>query len=167
MVVKTPLAVRFWAKVDKTTSPDGCWLWMGGKDKPWNDKMTSGYGRFSAHLKQVGAHRVSWELTNGPIPEGLEVLHHCDNPPCVRPAHLFLGTQSDNLFDAVKKGRACQAVGEERPHKLTLIQVREILSSSLIQQDIANKFGVARQTISDIRLGKRWVKALKRGENVH
>lgn len=91
-----PFEERFWAKVDKG---DGCWEWTGGR-------ANRGYG----HVEPVrgqnrSAHRVSWELTNGPIPDGLWVLHRCDNPPCVRPSHLFLGTHADNMRDMEAKGR--------------------------------------------------------------
>jgi hypothetical protein len=102
------LAKRFWAKVKK----DGpipshvpelgpCWVWIGSPDK-------HGYGLLFVAFphRYVPAHRVSYELNVGPIPEGLFVLHRCDNPPCVRPDHLFLGTKSDNSRDMHQKGRA-------------------------------------------------------------
>lgn len=94
-----PLEERFWAKVQKS---EACWVWRGTIDA-----RTGGYGRFrpDGHGRQVRAHRVSWELANGPIPEGMHVLHRCDNPPCVRPDHLFLGTNRDNIADRVAKGR--------------------------------------------------------------
>lgn len=76
----------------------GCWIWTG-------HIRTNGYGAMSIKSKLQYAHRISWELHNGPIPEGLFVLHKCDNPPCVNPDHLFIGTQKDNLQDAFKKGR--------------------------------------------------------------
>jgi len=88
---------RFWKKVDKSDGqgPKGqCWQWIASKD-------TCGYGL----LKPTSAHRVSWEIHNGPIPDSLSVLHRCDNPPCVRPEHLFLGTQKDNMQDRLAKGR--------------------------------------------------------------
>lgn len=90
-----PLEERFWRRVKKT---DGCWEWTGGL-------LSSGYGACFVGAYSTGAHRVSWELANGPIPDGLWVLHHCDNRPCVRPDHLFLGTVLDNNRDAIAKGR--------------------------------------------------------------
>lgn len=88
-------AAGFWAMVVKT---EGCWEWTGAKFK-------TGYGAVNIGHRIVTTHRRSWELTNGPIPEGLFVLHHCDNRPCVRPDHLFLGTHQDNMTDMVSKGR--------------------------------------------------------------
>lgn len=91
-----PLAVRFWRHVEKT---DGCWVWNGGSSG-------SGYGAILRDDKTIGrAHRIAWELTRGPIPSKLFVCHHCDNPACVRPDHLFLGTAKDNAQDRENKGR--------------------------------------------------------------
>ena len=87
---------RFWSKVDQTGT--GCWEWQG-------TRMAAGYGKFSYQGKSMYAHRMAWQLSNGSIPEGLYVLHRCDNPSCVRPVHLFLGTQRVNMHDAIEKGR--------------------------------------------------------------
>lgn len=86
---------RFWRQVQK--GPD-CWLWTG-------TRTTAGYGQFNLHDRHWQAHRVAWQLTNGPIPDGLWALHHCDVPHCVRPDHVFLGTHTDNMRDAADKHR--------------------------------------------------------------
>lgn len=88
---------QFWAKGEYVTE-SGCLIWMGGEG--WN-----GYGQLVYHWKHWRAHRLAWELTYGSTPAGLNVLHHCDTPLCFNPRHLFLGTQLDNVLDAVDKGR--------------------------------------------------------------
>jgi len=94
--LRLALPTRFWAKVQKTAT---CWLWTGTRTR-------QGYGQFAVDKRtRASAHRMAYELTHGPIPEGLDVLHKCDNPPCCNPEHLFLGTHQDNMIDAVHKGR--------------------------------------------------------------
>lgn len=145
----TPLDQRFWLKVAKS---DGCWLWTASLD-------ISGYGlirRGSRGTKTEKAHRVSWELTNGPIPAGLLVLHRCDVRACVRPDHLFLGTNQDNTQDANDKGRLVK--GERSPHvKLMdadVIAVRRLLASGLKQRDVGARFGISQHLVSLIHRGK-------------
>ena len=86
---------RFWSKVKKE---DGCWIWLASRDR-------MGYGTFGFDGKVQKAHRVSYQLEIGPIPSGAHILHSCDNPPCVNPAHLRAGTRSDNMRDKVERGR--------------------------------------------------------------
>src|SRR5438034_5336909 len=89
--------IRFWKTVLMTPT---CWLWTGSIRPDGR-----GWTTFGRERGIILAHRLAWELTNGPIPDGIAVCHHCDNPRCVRPDHLFLGTQRDNLRDMRKKGR--------------------------------------------------------------
>jgi len=91
------LETRFWQLVEMIPFHT-CWEWIGAQTR-------FGYGQFRSNGIVRGAHRVSWEIHNGPIPGGLWVLHHCDNPSCVRPDHLFIGTRTDNMRDAFRKGR--------------------------------------------------------------
>lgn len=126
----------------------GCWLWIASVGN-------NGYGWFGIGGTQRNAHRVSYELHVGTIPEGLFVLHHCDQRSCVNPAHLFLGTQADNMADKISKRR--HVYGEKViSAKLREADVRNILSSALPKRDIAEKYGVHVSTIKRIKARKRW-----------
>lgn len=99
---RRPIAERFWPKVDSSGGPGACWTWTASC-------KIKGYGQISAGGRErpLLAHRVAWEITNGPIGVGSVVCHSCDNPKCCNPAHLFLGTQAENLQDMTDKGRRC------------------------------------------------------------
>jgi hypothetical protein len=96
------VAERFWTKADMTGGLWSCWPWTGAVS-------SKGYGRFNLAGINRTASRIAWSLTNGPVPAGLQVLHTCDNPPCVNPQHLWLGTNADNAADSLAKGRQAQA----------------------------------------------------------
>ena len=143
---------RFWSKVDKSGD---CWEWIGRKDE-------KGYGRFDGFRLNQLAHRAAWELMNGRIPEGMGVLHRCDNPCCVRADnHLFLGTQMDNVKDMLTKGRNNNVRGQQNGNTtLTEADVREIkrlyFSKECGVVELAKRFGVSRVTIRNIYIGKTW-----------
>lgn len=150
---KIPLAIRFWNKVDKNgpiVRPElgPCWIWLGTKNK-------DGYGLVSHNKKSATTHRVSWELHNGPIPNKLQVLHRCDNPPCVNPAHLWLGTNGDNTRDAAQKGR--HVAGQNR--KVTENQVREIRARHAAGENRTNlglEYGITKWAITDMVSRRSW-----------
>ena len=146
-----PLSERFWAKVRRADLAE-CWRWTGRLS-------SAGYGRVGRRRESRYAHRVSWELHHGPVPQGLSVCHRCDNTQCVNPSHLFLGTQADNIADMVSKGR--NALGERNGQaKLTESEVVTIQAiTKRTQRSIAADYGVSRSLISLIRSGKRWVHA--------
>lgn len=155
------LASRFWMKVNKT---DGCWLWTG-------NTTPLGYGsiRPGGERKWVLAHRVSWELHYGQLPRwtgdgtiDVCVLHHCDNPPCVRPDHLFLGTQKENVMDmsAKARGRNVPMPGENNPNaKLTweaVRRIRERRANGAQGRALAKEYSVTPTLISHICRGRGW-----------
>lgn len=155
---------RFWARVEKT---EGCWLWHG----PVNPY--SGYGWFTLFGKHVSAHRYSWQLEHGPIPEGLNVCHNCDvnypvrdwtNRRCVRPDHLFLGTQADNLLDMRTKQRgyppphlAGVANARSKLSEADVIAIRERYSPGAITYAmLAEEYGVSIAAIRFVARGLTW-----------
>jgi len=146
-----PMPARFWTKVRVTP---GCWLWLAGAER--------GYGRFGMDGKTPLAHRVSWELHNGPVSDGLWVLHRCDNPSCVNPDHLWLGTHADNMADmaAKRRGRQGHPSGTKAYHaKLTAEQVkaiRALRAANINQRAVARQFGVCRGTVQDITQGRTY-----------
>ena len=141
---------RFWPKVDKG---DGCWEWNASR-------YPEGYGQFTIRGKPVKAHRVSWFLAHGEWPTQ-HVLHHCDNPPCVRPDHLFEGSHADNMRDAASKGKIIgfqKGVAHPWARKLTPEQVEEIRSSTDKRAVLAERYGVHWVTISRVKNGRAWPK---------
>ena len=149
---------RFWSKVDRSGPEGCCWLWTGAKG-------SGGYGRFrmsSAPSRFATAHRYSYVLAHGSLRDDICVLHQCDTPACVNPAHLFLGTRAENMADMVRKGRSQHKgrCGAANPmHKLKQSDVDAIRAAKAAGQQqwvIAEMFHIDRSTVSYIVRGKRW-----------
>lgn len=143
---------RFWSKVDRSGGPDTCWLWTASRTK-------LGYGQFFVATGKgpIRASRMAWILTNGEPEPGELVCHRCDNPPCCNPAHLFLGTNADNMADMAAKGRH---VGTRRLTPDQVVAIRARYSEGHNQYQIAAAFGVSQSAVSAIVLGKRWAHVL-------
>jgi HNH endonuclease len=134
---------------------NGCWEWTGAR-------YPEGYGQFRKILGETRAHRLAYRLAFGPFNHGEQVLHHCDNPPCCRPDHLFLGSNIDNVADKVSKGRH-QQHGRHWNAKLTEADVAEIRrlysprgANGVSNRKLAERYGVSRVQISNITLGRQW-----------
>jgi hypothetical protein len=161
-MTKINIEQRFMNKVNKNVDT-GCWEWVACTDE-------CGYGEFKIDGNSRHAHRVSWELFIGEIPEKMEVCHTCDNPPCVNPDHLFLGTHKENMADMVKKGRYVKGKiykGIESFHRGSLSPCAKLTEDNVIEivnrvdngeamYSLAKEFGVSYNTIRQIITGKRW-----------
>ena len=143
---------RFCSKVAQEPN-SGCWLWTACVN-------AQGYGMFRWQDRMMRAHRVSWELHVGPIPEGLHVLHTCDTPPCVNPGHLYLGSHTDNMRDCMDRGRVARGERNGRGGaKLTersVLAIRRRLAAGATQRSLAAEYGVSQPTISFIKTGDHW-----------
>lgn len=138
---------RFWSQVRKT---DDCWEWQGSK--------RFGYGRFNHHGITSSAHRFSYQISFGDIEDGLCVLHRCDNPACVRPDHLFLGTDLENNADRDAKGRTATAL-TSHPSKLSptaVSEIRMLAANGVSMYSLAKTYGVKRPSIVNIVRRKTW-----------
>lgn len=155
----TIFKVNFWRYVQKPKDAHSCWEWEGSK-------LKKGYGSFSTPNGRFLAHRFSYFLLHGPIPEGLDVCHNCpdgDNPSCVNPNHLFVGTRTDNMQDCIKKGRNRPRRGEDNPWaRLTEDQIPLIRNAyKKVGRhgngvELARQYGVSKQTILAIVHRKKW-----------
>lgn len=148
------LEERFWRFVDKR-GEDECWDWAG--------QRVCGYGRISIGARgfaSEGAHRVSWQMHNGKqVPDGMFVMHSCDNPGCVNPKHLSVGTPRDNFNDMVSKGRRKYVIplGEQNGKAIITKEiVLEIRASNLKHTELARKYGVSPKCIQGVRSFRTW-----------
>lgn len=150
------VAERFWRNVDRSAGDDECWLWTGTTN-------SYGYGQLSINNRKRVATHIAWELTNGPVPDGLHMCHHCDNPPCVNPSHLFPGTRSDNMQDMQSKGRITRnpVKGSDQPNSklvesdIPIIRNR-YAAGGVTTYEIAKDYGVDPAIIQGIIRRKRW-----------
>lgn len=154
---------RFWANVAKSEEPDGCWLWLGSA-------KTGTHGNFKIGDRRVQASHFAWELANGrPVPDGRWVLHHCDNPPRVRPDHLYVGTHLDNVRDAVERDRYAIGIALHRDTRargthhgsaklreadVVAIRVKRTEGATLLQ--LAREFGISRSQVHRIVHDEAW-----------
>jgi hypothetical protein len=149
------LEEQFWANVDKNgpvldSRIGECWIW---NDSHYGG-TGGGYGRLTYKGKRMYAHRMAVMLTGADI-KGKKVCHRCDNPPCVRPDHLFAGSQAENMWDAVRKARTR---GNAKLTELDVLQIREMRASGLVARQIAEHFGVTEWAIYPILRGENWRK---------
>jgi hypothetical protein len=151
-VISPEAQARFWGRVDNP-GPDDCWEWQG-------TRQSYGHGLLSVAGKNLKAHRISYEIHVGPIPAGLIIRHRCDNPPCVNPAHLEVGTRQDNVHDRDSRGRHWALSGEEHNMaRLTWADVDEIRSLAARGESktgLARRFGISRTHVYRIVLNKSW-----------
>lgn len=146
---------RFWAKVSVIDDDDSCWEWQAYC-------MPNGYGSLSVNRRPITAHRFAWELANGPIPDGMCVLHRCDNRRCARASHLFLGTYADNSADMIAKGRERHRTphGEDSPHAIVteeqVRRIRERIASGETQAHLAREHGVTISAVNRMWKRKSW-----------
>lgn len=150
-IFENDMVSRFMRFVDKDGT-SGCWIWTGAIFQ------RNGYGCFTINSQPLGAHRVSYDLFSGGVPEGLMVLHKCNNKRCVNPEHLYAGTHEDNMNDL---RNANIAKGEKNANSILkeeqVLEIRKLAKSRLVTyQKIAEMFGVKRQTVKDIALGRTW-----------
>lgn len=143
--------------LEEMTTPEpntGCWLWTGTIGHYGYGVGGSGY-----RTPRFRAHRLAWELANGrPVPLGMDVCHRCDNPPCVNPDHLFVGTRLDNMQDARRKGRLAigSRHGQAKLSEDDVLSAVRMLRAGVRQSVVARSIGVSASTISLLSSGKRW-----------
>jgi len=150
---KRSLVERFFIQISKQNHKNNCWIWEGLKNQ-------QGYGRMRSNYEDIMTHRFSWELHFGEIPKNLWICHHCDNPSCVNPSHLFLGTPQDNAIDRSNKNRNRNQNGSKhnmvKLNEKNVLIIRSELAAGVSGYKLAKKFNVSVMTISNIKLRKNW-----------
>lgn len=144
------LVQRFYEKI-KVNSETGCWEWTAYKS-------VDGYGRMPVNRKSKEAHRVSWQLHFGEIPDGQSVCHKCDNPKCVNPSHLFLGSHADNMIDKINKRRQSrgQSCAQSKLNNKLVETIRFCYKKGFTQTEIASYLNMSQGTISRVVRGEAW-----------
>lgn len=145
--------LRFWSKVQRG-DPKDCWNWIG-------PKTSRGYGQFKVDGKNVLAHRYAYYLVHQYLPKNKEyICHHCDNPACVNPFHLFLGTQTDNMRDMISKGRGANVAGSNNPRATitdrVVTEIRDMWDKGVSTNQISELLNVSMHTIHNILSGRTW-----------
>lgn len=155
---RIPPENRFWDKVDKNgpTMPHmdtPCWVWIGSRSK-------QGYGNFGVNGGSTKAHRFSYQLHYGEIPEGNDICHRCDNEPCIRPDHLFAGTARDNILDMEAKGRAYHPrgsnSGQAKLNEEIVIEIRNLSSQGMSYSQLVRRFKIGKTTVAHIVKRDNW-----------
>lgn len=162
LILSQSIVEKFWKMVDFGEENE-CWIWKGGTNGSGNGL---GHGKLvisrdHGKAKNEYAHRISWVLHYGQIPDGMFVCHHCDNPPCVNPKHLFIGTQVDNMKDMASKGRTGKGAFGERQHSAKLkekdvVEIKTALRDGQKMSVLSKRFGVTIQAIHHIKTGRSW-----------
>ncbi len=156
----------FWSKVDKSAGIAACWLWTAGLTD--NGSISHRYGKFNVtrdgQRRTVRAHRYVWEMVNGPIPKDMVVMHLCDNPKCVNPVHLAIGTHQENMDDMAIKGRA-MTIGNRRVPRTMALRIRQDRAYGLTMLQLAKRYDLSGTTIRAICNG-RWHPAPDNGFQV-
>ena len=148
MIDMAVVELNFWRWVDMSGD---CWLWTRGR-------TTAGYGSVHVVDKRQYAHRLAYEFVKGPIPEGMSVCHSCDNPPCVNPDHLFLGSHTENIQDSAKKGRMHpgEKHGLSKLNADQVLEIRRLCTEGFSPYNVARMFGVSRSNIQHIVRRSTW-----------
>lgn len=145
--------VRFMSFVKIPADRNACWVWQGKRER-------ERYGHFTVKGHEYQAHRWIFTLLHGAIPDGLVIRHHCDNPSCVNPQHLASGTHSQNVMDAIQRGRRSNRKGEKHPlavlDAIKVLEIRQLAACGHPQHRIAETYGISRQQVGKIARRENW-----------